>query len=765
MGGAGESVSQVEADKHVQFGVEDNIVEIEASKRERQTVFGMKDHNLQKIKLKHKTWIDTCIRKSELKETPNITDAFGGRGRLLLHACMKHDHSKINRVSKVNKTALRRVVDESSRMNREIKYNKLLPVTQEFGGRGFSLSGPSFAWLRTVQAARAVASLDWCLLENMEEIELDTFLPPMEIVLHLKYPNPDEPGKNEEETEKAKVRAEIEKARNCFVNAKEQQELAVYESGKDLDKRIDMLDIFERKLLPFARIQSGDGLVQKVRLYHIEKAVLDAEQGLLEDLKLANRACARVQESSRLQDLLSVMLQVTCYINCFGETFSEGVGFQLTKIVKYTAFVLGKNYSFRTVLCAFLMNLRPNEGTDLRKARLSDARKSTKQKGPSFMELLHMELQDVRDVRKQMHEAVGLLQRGTDAAKIDSLLEARVKAFSVYPDFIEKQILDEPNLFGPVASLDTEPEAFLTDLEIWADGKRNLEALLDKTNSIAKKLDHEVERLAKSEVALKQFAGVPESSMNSGKDRYFEIMTNLMDFVDSLKQNWDELEGNPKLTADLRHALAGMAPLQVVLKENCLGEAFQLWSRKAAARVEATRARKNYQPPKWDDDARHKSLQSLFDIFDSDGSGSVDALEFSVALRGLGFEVPRGYSVNLISRYDQDNSGVLELKEFKKLVADRIQAVFGMFVGGDGKNEISHDELNKVAQQCGLSTEHADAMIELLDTGNEVPDGLITEDEFEQLILQVDTVADVRCAHLFDPASQGECPKMFSLDP
>merc|ERR1712136_307929 len=135
MGGAGESVSQVEADKHVQFGAEDNIVEIEASKRERQTVFGMKDHNLQKIKLKHKTWIDTCIRKSELKETPNITDAFGGRGRLLLHACMKHDHSKINRVSKVNKTALRRVVDESSRMNREIKYNKLLPVTQEFGGR------------------------------------------------------------------------------------------------------------------------------------------------------------------------------------------------------------------------------------------------------------------------------------------------------------------------------------------------------------------------------------------------------------------------------------------------------------------------------------------------------------------------------------------------------------------------------------------------------------------------------------------------------
>ena len=59
-----------------------------------------------------------------------------------------------------------------------------------------------------------------------------------------------------------------------------------------------------------------------------------------------------------------------------------------------------------------------------------------------------------------------------------------------------------------------------------------------------------------------------------------------------------------------------------------------------------------------------QEIREAFDLFDTDGSGTIDAKELKVAMRALGFE-PKKEEVNkMISDIDKDGSGTIDFAEF-----------------------------------------------------------------------------------------------------
>ena len=52
-----------------------------------------------------------------------------------------------------------------------------------------------------------------------------------------------------------------------------------------------------------------------------------------------------------------------------------------------------------------------------------------------------------------------------------------------------------------------------------------------------------------------------------------------------------------------------------------------------------------------------QEIKEAFDLFDTDGSGSIDAKELKVAMRALGFEPKKEEIQKMISDVDDDGSG------------------------------------------------------------------------------------------------------------
>ena len=59
-----------------------------------------------------------------------------------------------------------------------------------------------------------------------------------------------------------------------------------------------------------------------------------------------------------------------------------------------------------------------------------------------------------------------------------------------------------------------------------------------------------------------------------------------------------------------------------------------------------------------------QEIKEAFDLFDTDGSGTIDAKELKVAMRALGFEPKKEEIRKMIADADRDGSGVIDFPEF-----------------------------------------------------------------------------------------------------
>lgn len=103
-------------------------------------------------------------------------------------------------------------------------------------------------------------------------------------------------------------------------------------------------------------------------------------------------------------------------------------------------------------------------------------------------------------------------------------------------------------------------------------------------------------------------------------------------------------------------------------------------------------------------------LKQAFDLFDVDGSNSIDENELKDAMLALGFEASKQDVARIMAEIDKDGSGTIDFEEFlnmmrtkmleEKDMEDELSRIFYIF-DDDGSGTIDFYKLKKVAQEIG----------------------------------------------------------------
>ncbi len=138
---------------------------------------------------------------------------------------------------------------------------------------------------------------------------------------------------------------------------------------------------------------------------------------------------------------------------------------------------------------------------------------------------------------------------------------------------------------------------------------------------------------------------------------------------------------------------------------------------------------------------QRQEIKEAFDLFDTDGSGNIDAKELKVAMRALGFEPKKDEIKKMISEMDADQNGVIDYNDFLELMTikmaerdpmEEMMKAFRLF-DEDDTGKISFKNLKRVAKELGENM--ADEEIqEMIDEADRDGDGEISEDEFFRIM-------------------------------
>lgn len=131
-----------------------------------------------------------------------------------------------------------------------------------------------------------------------------------------------------------------------------------------------------------------------------------------------------------------------------------------------------------------------------------------------------------------------------------------------------------------------------------------------------------------------------------------------------------------------------------------------------------------------------QEIREAFDLFDTDGSGTIDAKELKVAMRALGFEPKREEIKKMISDIDRDGSGTIDFSEFLEMMTakmserdsrEEILKAFRLF-DDDETGKISLKNLRRVAREIGENMTD-DELMEMIEEADRDGDGEINEEE------------------------------------
>ncbi|XP_054497487.2 centrin-2 [Agelaius phoeniceus] len=138
---------------------------------------------------------------------------------------------------------------------------------------------------------------------------------------------------------------------------------------------------------------------------------------------------------------------------------------------------------------------------------------------------------------------------------------------------------------------------------------------------------------------------------------------------------------------------------------------------------------------------QQREIRDAFELFDTDGSGSIDVKELKVAMRALGFEPKKEEIKKMISDIDKEGTGKISFSDFLAVMSQRmaekdskeeILKAFKLF-DDDETGKISFQNLKRVAKVLGenLTDEELQEMIDEADWDG---DGQVSEQEFLRIM-------------------------------
>ncbi|NXN89883.1 CETN2 protein, partial [Bombycilla garrulus] len=138
---------------------------------------------------------------------------------------------------------------------------------------------------------------------------------------------------------------------------------------------------------------------------------------------------------------------------------------------------------------------------------------------------------------------------------------------------------------------------------------------------------------------------------------------------------------------------------------------------------------------------QQREIREAFELFDTDGSGSIDVKELKVAMRALGFEPKKEEIKKMISVIDKEGTGKISFSEFLAVMSQKmaekdskeeILKAFKLF-DDDETGKISFKNLKRVAKELGENLTDEELQ-EMIDEADRDGDGEVSEQEFLRIM-------------------------------
>ena len=138
-----------------------------------------------------------------------------------------------------------------------------------------------------------------------------------------------------------------------------------------------------------------------------------------------------------------------------------------------------------------------------------------------------------------------------------------------------------------------------------------------------------------------------------------------------------------------------------------------------------------------------EEIREAFNLFDTDGSGTIDPKELMSAMKSLGFEAKNQVIYQMIADLDKDSSGTVDFEEFLDLMTgtlggkdtkEDINKVFALF-DDDRTGYITLSNLKRVANELGETMSDAE-LLEMIERADHDQDGKISAEEFYNIMTQ-----------------------------
>ncbi|TPX68113.1 hypothetical protein SpCBS45565_g03346 [Spizellomyces sp. 'palustris'] len=135
--------------------------------------------------------------------------------------------------------------------------------------------------------------------------------------------------------------------------------------------------------------------------------------------------------------------------------------------------------------------------------------------------------------------------------------------------------------------------------------------------------------------------------------------------------------------------------------------------------------------------AQKQEIREVFNLFDTDGSGTIDVKELKILMRALGFHPAPGEVEKLVAPFDVDGSPTLNLEEFLQLMAiklaekdsrENMLEAFRIF-DIDTRGRVGLRELKRVAKDLGEDLTDEELQMMLAECDND-GDGEIGPDDW-----------------------------------
>lgn len=142
------------------------------------------------------------------------------------------------------------------------------------------------------------------------------------------------------------------------------------------------------------------------------------------------------------------------------------------------------------------------------------------------------------------------------------------------------------------------------------------------------------------------------------------------------------------------------------------------------------------------DEEAMEEVKEAFNLFDTEGKGSIDVRELKAAFRALGFQVKKVEIRQMFIDMDKDlSSALVSYDDFVEMVTPRMQnrdsreeimKVFALF-DDDNTGAISFKNLKRVAMELGENLTDEELQ-EMIDEADRDGDGVINEEEFYRVM-------------------------------